>query len=278
MKWDWELNSKSPWFTLQLKEVFFYKDLILRLTRRDLLASYQQTLFGSLWVVLQPVLTTLIFVIIFSRIARISTDGVPPFLFYLPGVVMWNYFSETLGGTMNTFLANTHVFQKVYFPRLAVPISQLLTSSIRMAIQLGIFIVVYLVYMFNGADFQVSKSILLLPLLVFICGGFAFGVGLIISVLTARYRDLESIMQFALRLFMFGTPVIYPSAIVPENIQWIFWLNPLTPAIEALRHSFFDVAPVSWSALSTAICLVWVLIIIGLLVFKRNELRVMDTL
>jgi lipopolysaccharide transport system permease protein len=274
--WDWEVKTKQPWFKFGIRELFHHKDLILRFSKRDLLASYQQTLIGPLWVVIQPLLTTLTYVLIFSRVARISTDDIPPFLFYLPGIILWNYFSECLNGTMNTFQYNANIFSKVFFPRLTVPTSQVLTSSFRMVIQLLIFILIYAVYAFNSG-LVVNKGMLLLPVSLLLCVGFAVGFGLIVSIATAKYKDLDTVLQFVLRLFMFATPVIYPSSIVPPDLQWLFWLNPLTPAIETLRYAFFGSPAISWWSLSVSVLNVGILCIVGLIVFKRNEIKVMDT-
>jgi len=275
--WDWEVKTKQPWFRFGIRELFHYKDLILRFSKRDLLASYQQTLIGPLWVIVQPLLTTLTYVLIFSRVARISTDNVPPLLFYLPGVILWNYFSECLNGTMGTFQYNTHIFSKVFFPRLTVPVSQVLTSSFRMMIQLLVFVAIYGIYMLNY-DLGVNRAVVLLPVSLLLCAGFAFGAGLIISIATAKYRDLDTVLQFVLRLFMFAAPVVYPSTIIPEEWKWLFWLNPLTPAIETIRYAFFGSPAFSLLPLLVSVFSVGILLVIGLVIFKRNEVRVMDTI
>jgi len=275
--WDWEVKTKQPWFRFGIRELIHYKDLIFRFSKRDLLASYQQTLIGPLWVIIQPLLTTVTYVLIFSRVARISTDDVPPFLFYLPGIIMWNYFSECLNGTMNTFQHNVHIFSKVFFPRLTVPVSQVLTSSFRMVVQLLIFGIIYGVFMVNY-ELDINRAILLLPISLLLCAGFAFGAGLIISIATAKYKDLDTVIQFALRLFMFAAPVVYPSTIIPNEWKWLFWLNPLTPAIETIRYAFFGSPALAWSSLLISVISVTLLLVIGLVVFKRNEVRVMDTI
>lgn len=275
--WDWEVKRKQPWLRLGVRELFRYKNLVLRFSKRDLLAGYQQTLIGPLWVIIQPLLTTLTYVLIFSRVARIGTDDVPPLLFYLPGIIMWNYFSECLNGTMNTFQHNAHIFNKVFFPRLAVPVSQVLTSSFRMIIQLLVFFTIYGIYMFNY-DLGVNNAVILLPVSLLLCAGFALGAGLMISIATAKYKDLDAVVQFVLRLFMFAAPVVYSSTIIPEEWKWLFWLNPLTPAIETIRYAFFGTPALSWSALLISMASVMFLLVVGLVVFKRNEVRVMDTI
>lgn len=275
--WEWEVKTKQPWFRLGIRELFHYKDLILRFSKRDLLASYQQTLIGPLWVIIQPLLTTLTYVLIFSRVARIGTDDVPPLLFYLPGIILWNYFSECLNGTMNTFQYNAHIFNKVFFPRLTVPVSQVLTSSFRMVVQLLIFVVIYGIYMFSY-DLGVNRAILLLPVSLMLCAGFAFGAGLIISIATAKYKDLDTVIQFALRLFMFAAPVVYSSTIIPDEWKWLFWLNPLTSAIETIRYGFFGSPAFSWPPLLISTLGVGLLVVVGLVIFKRNEVKVMDTI
>lgn len=278
MKWDWEIGKSQPWFRVGTRELLSYKDLILRFSKRDLLASYQQTLIGPFWLILQPILTTVMYVIIFSNVVKISTNGVPPLLFYLPGIIIWNYFSECLSGAMNTFQYNGHIFGKVYFPRLIVPISQVITSSFRMLIQLLIFVIIYFFYKLHDNQLHMSFGIIWMPVALFLSAGFSFGLGLIISVMTAKYRDLDSVMQFVLRLFMFAVPVIYSSTIVPETLRPLFWLNPLTPAIELVRFGFFGTPIVPLTSCLITCCLVILLCVVGVIVFKRNEIKVMDTL
>ncbi|MGO4288966.1 ABC transporter permease [Chitinophaga sp. RAB17] len=275
--WDWEISSGTKWFQWHLSEIWHYKDLLLRLVRRDLLANYQQTLLGPFWVFLQPVLTTLVYYLVFGRIVKISTSGIPPILFYLSGILFWSYFSDCLNGTMYTFLQNANVFSKVYFPRLIVPLSSVISHTVRTAIQLLLFIFIYLYYCSLG-EITATYYILLTPVLLLITAGFGLGAGLIVSVLTARYRDLDYTLQFLLRLFMFATPVVYPTSIVPEQYKILFWLNPLTAVIETFRAGFFSNEPVYILHLLFSCGEVLLLILVGITLFKKQELKVMDVI
>lgn len=275
-EWEWEIRPEERWFGLNLRELFQYKDLLFRFVRRDILATYQQTILGPIWVFLQPLLTTLVYFIIFTKIANIPTDGIPPILFYLPGGIIWTYFSECLNGTMNTFVNNAYIFRKVYFPRLIVPLSATLFHTFRLSIQLILFVLVYLFFMITRHDMSPSWWILVLPFLVLLTGAFAFGAGLIISVFTARYRDLDNILQFVLRLYMFAAPVVYPASIVPEKYKFIFWLNPLTSVIETCRAAFFSQHPVSVKYLLLTVLNVSIILVVGLALFRKHEIEIMD--
>jgi len=277
-EWDWEVRPDEGWFRLQFGELIQYKDLMLSFVRRDIIASYQQTILGPLWVFLQPMLTTLVYFVIFSRIAHLSTDGIPPFLFYLPGSIIWTYFSDCLNATMNTFTQNALLFSKVYFPRLIAPLSTILFQSFRLSIQLLLFLAVYLAYFFFHQAANPSAWIIILPMLVSITACFGLGLGLLISVFTARYRDLDNILQIIIRLFMFATPVVYPISMVPEKYQLLFWLNPLTAVIETFRAIFFthhtiDITHLLWSAGSAV-----TILFAGLILFRKREIKVMDTI
>jgi len=224
----------------------------------------------------QPVLTTIVYWLIFSKIARIPTDGIPPALFYLPGIIIWNYFSDCLNGTMYTFLHNSATFSKVYFPRLIVPLSIITSHAVRMSVQMVLFIGVYAFYLFVAGNVRPSFYILLLPFLILLTAGFSLGAGLIISVITAKYRDLDYALQFVLRLFMFATPVVYPTSIVPLKYRFVFWLNPLTPVIETFRMAFFSSGVVHFGYLFISLLSVAALLVTGVTLFKKRELNVMD--
>jgi len=277
--WKWEIKSKPSIFSLGLREIYYNRGLILRLVRRDLLASYYQTLIGPFWIFLQPLLTTLVYIIIFDKFAKIRTGSdIPPLLFYLPGSIIWAFFSDCLSGTMFTFIANAHIFSKVYFPRLVVPLSNTITQAIRLSIQCLLFLVIYLYYYIRYHNVDPAPILLLLPYLVILTAGFALGTGLIASVFVAKYRDLETFIQFLLRLFMFVTPVVYSSSIVPEKYRAIFWLNPLTPIIETFRSAFLTNGPETFYYLKIASIEVFVIFIIGLFLFKRREVKIMDVI
>lgn len=275
-KWTWKIEPETRWFEWNLKELWQYKDLLKRFVRRDLIANYQQTVLGPFWIVLQPALTTLVYWLIFSKVARISTEGVPPAVFYLPGIIIWGYFSDCLNGTMYTFLQNSTLFSKVYFPRLIIPLSAILSHTIRMLVQLLLFIIVYGCYLLATGAVSPNLYILLLPFLILLTAAFSLGAGLIISVMTARYRDLDYALQFVLRLFMFASPVVYPTSIVPEGYRFLFWLNPLTPVIETFRTAFFSTGSFHFTYLLVSLLSVTVLLATGLTLFKKKELNVMD--
>jgi len=280
--WNWEINSKQRFFSLGLRETFYNKGLILRLVRRDLLASYYQTLIGPFWIFLQPLLTTLVYIVIFDKFAKIRPDDkIPAILFYLPGSIIWTFFNDCFTGTMYTFIANAHIFSKVYFPRLVVPLSNTITQSIRLSIQCLLFLIIYLYYYlrYHNVDPAAVSVLFLLPYTVLLTAGFALGSGLITSVFVAKYRDLETFIQFFLRLFMFATPVVYSSNIVPEEYKMLFWLNPLTPVIETFRSTLLNND--GWATVNHLIIAtmeVAVIFVVGLFLFKRREVKVMDTI
>lgn len=276
--WQYETTATQKWFQFGLKDLYYNRGLILRFTRRDLLASYQQTVIGPFWIFLQPLLTAVVYLIVFGRFAKMPTDGIPPILFYLAGSTIWSFFFDSLNGTMYTFISNTHIFNKVYFPRLVVPLSIILTQTVRLGIQLLLFALIYFFYYFVFDTVSPSKILLLLPLLVLLTAGFAFGLGLLISIITAKYRDLDNILQFFLRLFMFATPVVYPASIIPDKYQALYWLNPLTPIIETFRAAFVENGKIPYYPLIIASFEVFLLISLGLLLFKKRELDVMDSI
>ncbi len=278
-QFEWEIKPDQGWFRFGLKELFYKKGLILRFVRRDLLASYQQTLIGPLWIVLQPLLATLVYVIIFSKVAKLSTDGTPPLLFYLSGYIIWNFFSDCLNGTMYTFIFNAHIFNKVYFPRLIIPFSAVITASIRGLIQCAFFLLLLSFYDHDFPQINISMpSILWLLFFMVVVGLFAVGLGLIISVLTARYRDIDNLIQFALRLFMFAAPVVYPASMIPADYRVLFWLNPLTTVIEGFRAAFLTGHPIELSWIWISVLIVSSICLIGVTIFKKLEIKVLDTL
>ncbi|MES2447349.1 MAG: ABC transporter permease [Bacteroidota bacterium] len=276
INWQWEISPAKSWFKLGLKELFNYRGLILRFVRRDLIANYQQTVIGPIWIFLQPLLTTLIYLVVFGNFANVSTDGVPKILFYLSGTIIWTFFFDNISGTMYTFITNAHIFNKVYFPRLVVPVSNIITQSVRLAIQMTLFIIIFLFYFFAYDMLHLSLKMLLIPFLVILTAGFALGSGLLIAVFTARYRDIDTFFQYILRLGMFITPVVFPSSIVPQKFQLLFWLNPLTPIIETFRSIFFNQNAIRYDFLLIAVAETIILLIAGLILFKRREVEVMD--
>lgn len=275
--WEWEVHPEKRDFYRELTEVFRHKDLLLRLVKRDLLVSYQQTIIGPFWILLQPLLTTLVYSLIFGRVARIPTEGIPPVLFYLSGIIIWNYFSECFTDVMYTFLRNARIFSKVYFPRLIVPLSAIVSKSIRLGIQLLVFLAVYFYFLFTGQVSAPTMLIWAVPFVLALTALFALGAGLIVSVLTAKYRDLNNVAQFGLRLFMFMTPIVYGASLLESTpYRVLFWLNPLTPVIETFRAAFLTEAGVPTGYLFSATLLVLVLVLAGVYLFKKQEIKVMD--
>ena len=274
--WEWEISSAQNWFRLQLKEIVQYRDLLLRFVRRDILASYQQTILGPAWVFLQPLFTTLVYLLIFHRIAKIPTDGIPAMLFYLPGTLIWGFFSDSFSASMDTFKFNAHLFTKVYFPRLIVPLSSVIFHSFRLSIQLLLFILVYLFFLIEVKTVHPDWAALLLPFLILMTACFAMGLGLLVSVFTAKYRDLENITNFLLRLFMFLSPVVYPVSLVPEKFKLLFWLNPLTAVIETFRQGFFSRTEIPWGYFLLSLVSSVTILLAGVLFFNKRAAEVMD--
>ena len=275
--WTTVIRPTGHWFDLRLRELWSYRDLVILFVRRDFVAQYKQTLLGPLWHVVQPLMTTVVFTIVFGRIARIPTDSLPPFLFYLSGNVLWGYFSSSFTKTSNTFVSNANVFGKVYFPRLAVPISTLGTSLIGFAIQLAIFLGFLAWFMTRGAPVDPNVWVLATPLLVLLMAGLGLGGGVILSALTSRYRDLTNVVTFGVQLLMYMTPVVYPLSSVPEAYRPLVLANPVTPIVEAFRFAFLGVGTVSVAHLTYTAVVTAVVLLFGILIFNRIERTFMDT-
>lgn len=265
-------------FELNLKELWVYKDLIHMYIKRDIVTFYKQTILGPLWFVIQPILTTIMFMFVFGSLAGLSTDGIPQPLFYFSGIILWNYFADCLTRNSKVFVENQSVFGKVYFPRLVVPISVTIANLVRFFIQFIIFIGIYLYYYFQP-DSQISPNIyiLLFPLLVLLSAGLSLGFGIIFSSLTTKYRDLTFLLQFAVQLWMYITPVIYPLNSIPADKQWIIALNPMTSVIETFKFSIIGQGVFSWAYLIYSIVFMFILLFLGIIVFNKVEKGFMDT-
>ena len=276
-EWTLIIRPRTGWLDLRLADLWLYRDLVMLFVRRDFVSQYKQTILGPLWFILQPLLTTLTFTVIFGNIAQLSTDGLPKVLFYLSGVTPWNYFSDCLTKTSETFNANAAIFGKVYFPRLAVPLSIVISNLIRFAVQFVLLAGFYCFFLIHGAALRLTAGILLLPLLVLLMGALGLGAGIIVSSLTTRYRDLRLLVQFGVQLLMYSTPVIYPLSKLPEQYRWIMLANPMTPIIETFRYALLGSGTFSWTylGLSAAMCLL--ILICGILLFNRVERTFMDT-
>jgi lipopolysaccharide transport system permease protein len=276
-QWTLIIRPRRPWFDLRLGELWHARDLVLLFVRRDFVAGYKQTVLGPLWYLLQPLMTTLTFTLVFGRIARLPTDGLPPFLFYMAGTVVWGYFAGCLNRTSNTFAANAGLFGKVYFSRLAVPVSNLISNLISFAIQFVLFLGFLLYYWLAGAAVRPSATILLLPVLLFIMAGLGLGVGIVVSSLTTRYRDLQNLVGFGTQLLMYATPIIYPASAVPDRYRLLIQANPMTAIVETFREAFLGSGTVSVGGLLYSLAVMLVLLAVGLLLFNRVEQTFMDT-
>lgn len=275
--WSLVIRPQRAWWDLRLGELWRYRDLVWLFVWRDFVAYYKQTILGPLWYLIQPILTTLVFTVIFGNIAQLSTDGLPPFLFYLAGNTVWGYFAACVQNTANTFTGNASIFGKVYFPRLAIPISVVLSNIISFLIRLLVFLVFLGYYLLVGAKVTPNWWMLSLPLLVFLMAGMGLGIGIIVSSLTTKYRDLQQLVGFGVQLVMYAAPVIYPISSIQKEWQWLILANPMTPVIELFRYAFLGVSSLSYIYILYSLAFTVAIIIVGLLVFNRVESTFMDT-
>jgi lipopolysaccharide transport system permease protein len=276
--WDLVLRPGAGWFDLHFSELWRYRDLVLLLVWRDFVARYKQTILGPLWHVIQPLLTTCVFTVFFGRIAGLPTDGVPPFLFYMSGTVLWGYFAACLANTSSTFISNAGIFGKVYFPRLCVPVAVVLSQLVSLAIQLTVFGLTYAFLALRGMPVHLGGSILLLPILVFIMAALGLGGGIIISSLTTRYRDLQQLVTFGVQLLMFAAPVVYPMSAVKGSYRWILLANPMTPVIESFRYAVMGVGLFQPMHLAYSGAMAVGILFLGTVLFHRVERTFMDTI
>jgi len=275
--WTLVLGSKKGWFDLNLKELWGFRDLILLFVRRDFIAVYKQTILGPLWFLLQPLFTTVVFTIIFGKVAKIPTDGLPPVLFYMTGIVAWNYFSGCLTSTSDTFVMNAGIFGKVYFPRLVVPISVVISNMLTFFIQFGLLLAFLAYFYLKGAPVQPTLWVLLTPLMIVHMAALGLGTGILISSLTTKYRDLTFAVGFGVQLWMYATPVVYPLSQVPAKWQWLAALNPMTAIVETFRYAFLGAGGVGPSVIWTSIGITFLILAIGIMLFSRIEKTFMDT-
>lgn len=276
--WTTILRPQSGWFDLNLGEIWRYRSLILLFVRRDFVAIYKQTILGPIWFLIQPLFSTVVFTIIFGKVAKIPTDGIPHVLFYLSGVICWNYFSASLTKTSDTFISNAGIFGKVYFPRLVVPVSVIITNLITFSIQMILFLCILGYYHFSTSGIKPGLYILFMPLLLLQMAALGLGVGIIISSLTTRYRDLSYLVSFGVQLWMYGTPIVYPLSQIPEQWKWIFILNPMASIVEFFRYAFLGSGSVSIANLAVSASITMVLLITGIVLFSRIEKTFMDTI
>ena len=283
MQQDWDLiiENKNRLLTLDLREVWRYRDLLLMYVRRDIVTFYKQTILGPLWFFIQPLLTTVMFMFVFGGIAGISTDGVPQAVFYLSGLVCWNYFADCLTKCSDTFNANQQIFGKVYFPRLVVPFSIVISNMIKMGIQFLLFLAVYLYYYATLGNFHVNAAVLLLPFLLLMLGCLGLGFGLLISSMTTKYRDLRFLVSFGVQLWMYATPIIYPLSVMKSNYPdkvWLIAANPLTAIIETFKYGFTGVGVFEWNYLFYSLAVTLAVMLFGIMVFNRVQKNFMDVI
>ena len=279
--WDLEIKPQAHLLDINLREVWKYRDLLWMFVKRDFTAQYKQTILGPLWHFIQPLFTTIVFLVVFTNIAKISTDGVPPILFYMSGITIWNYFASCLNATSNTFVANAGIFGKVYFPRLVIPLSTVMSNIVKFGIQFLLLLCAMLWYKLSSTTFILSQplsTLLLIPFIILIMAGIGLGLGIIISSMTTKYRDLTVLIGFAVQLLMYATPVVYPlSTITSEKLRFWITLNPLTPLVEAFRYAMLGVGSFDYASFGYSIGFMLITLFIGLLIFSRVEKTFMDT-
>ena len=275
-KWAWEIRPETTWLGTGVRELLSYKDLLLRLVRKEFLKSYQQTLLGPFWVLLQPILTVITYVLVFNKVIGVPTDNIPPFLFYLVGITLWNLFSELFLNISSTFQQNLAVFSKVYFPRILAPLSMLLLGCIRFLIQL-LFLIVVLLYCHFTDQVQLNLThiYLIIPAII-VTIGIGFGTGLIFSVFTVKYKDLNNVIQLFIRLFMFVCPIFYSLTMVPEKKKWMVNLNPLSVQFESFRYAILGKGEISNSQLLYSSGFMILIVVCGILIFNKISDKLMD--
>jgi lipopolysaccharide transport system permease protein len=277
-QWTEVIEPKRSLFDVNIKEIWHYRDLILLFVRRDFVSQYKQTILGPLWIFIQPIFTTITFLFVFNKIAKLSTNGINATLFYMSGITLWNYFADCLTKTSNTFVSNAGIFGKVYFPRLITPISIVISSLIKLAIQLSLFVLVYIAFLILGTQsFSINFSILLLPLYVLTMAVLGFGLGVLFSSLTTKYRDLSYLLVFGIQLMMYATPVIYPLSSTSGKLRTLLLLNPMTAIIENFKYSVFDQGEFLFGGIVYSVCFSMLIAIVGIVVFNQVEKTFMDT-
>lgn len=277
--WTEVISPKKSWFDLNLSELWRYRDLVMLFVWRDFVSVYKQTILGPLWHIIQPLFTTLTFTIIFGTVARLPTDNVPPFLFYMCSVTIWNYFASCLTKTSNTFIGNAQIFGKVYFPRLTVPVSTVISGLLSLGIQLGLFLGFYFSYLIAGEKLNFNLWLLAIPYLVLLMSVLGLGLGIIISSLTTKYRDLAQLVSFGVQLLMYGSAIIYPLSILKEG-GWgrlILGYNPIVPIVEGFRYAFFGVGTFDMWMLGYSTLFTLIIFVFGVALFHRVEKSFMDT-
>lgn len=276
--WDVVLTSNKFLFDLQIKQIWVYRDLLLLFVRRDIIAAYKQTIFGPLWYFIQPIFTTVIFTFIFGTLAKLPTGGAPQPLFYLAGVTAWNYFADCLIKTSTTFRDNAGVFGKVYFPRVITPLSIVISNLIRFGIQMLLFVGVLIYYIFNGYNFQISWEVTLFPIFVIFMAMQGLGIGMLVTAMTTKYRDLAHLVGFGVQLMMYTTTVIYPLDSLSGKLYWVVSLNPMTFIIEGIKTCILGTGQITFFSFIYSLSITFVIFLIGLLTFNKVEKSFVDTI
>jgi len=275
--WTEVIRPRTNWFNFHFKEVWKYRDLLMLFVRRDFVSVYKQTILGPLWYLLQALFTTITFTIIFGKVANLPTDGVPQPLFYMAGIVCWGYFSQCLTKTSNTFVANAGIFGKVYFPRMTVPVSTVISNLVGFGIQLLMFLGFLAYYYFQGVPVKLNSALLLFPVLIILMAGMGLGFGIIISSLTTRYRDLQNLVGFGVQLLMYATPVIFPLSFFGGKLHTLMLLNPMTSVVETFKYAFLGSGSFNWFYIGYSAAFTLVILFIGIILFNRIERNFMDT-
>ncbi len=275
--WDLIVLPHRGLLDLRLGEIWQYRDLLYMFVKRDFVTFYKQTVLGPIWFFVQPILTMLVYVLVFGRIANISTDGIPRPLFYLAGIVLWNFFADSFEKTSSVFLTNAQIFGKVYFPRLVVPLAMVLSGAMRFSIQFLLFAVCYAWYMTRGESIHPNAFLWAAPVSIVMMASLGFAFGLVVSALTTKYRDLRFLLKFGVQLLMYGTPIIYPMSILSEKVRLFLWWNPLSHWMELFKYGFLGAGSVSVAGLAYATAFTLLAVFVGLVLFSRTERSFMDT-
>ncbi|WP_299289416.1 ABC transporter permease [uncultured Mucilaginibacter sp.] len=273
----WEIKPESSLLDVKIKETLEYRDLLWLLVRRDFISFYKQTVLGPIWFFIQPIFTVVMYSLIFGGVAGISTDNLPKPLFYLAGIITWNYFSDCLIKTSTVFRDNAIIFGKVYFPRLIMPVSIIFSNLIRFGVQLLLFLLMMLYYHLQGAQFHLTVFILLFPLLLLLMASLGLGLGMIVSALTTKYRDLAFIVSFGVPLLMYSTTVVYPLSVAPKQFLGLIKYNPMTPIIETFRLGFLGTGSFSWSLLIYSATVTFLILLGGIIIFNKVQKSFVDT-
>ncbi len=273
------ISSEKKWFDFNVKDIWNYRDLIWLFVKRDVTTFYKQTILGPLWFIIQPLISTIVFAFVFNKIARLPTDQIPPYLFYMSGIISWNYFSECMLSTTTTFTSNAYIFNKVYFPRLVLPVSKVISSMVKLFVQLLLFFGFLFYYsIIDDSSINISINIMLLPIMIVQMALFALSIGMIITSLTTKYRDLRFLVAFAVQLFMYATPIAYPISAIPEKYKYIILSNPMTPIITGFRYSLLGSGTYDIYQFLNSMLIILIIFLFGIIIFNRVEKTFLDTI